>query len=386
MKVCLEAQPIVGMKTGIGRYVYNLIKAYNEMPLDLEISAFFLNGQKRFNEYSLFEKNEKLIKKETRFLPGAFSYYVWPIFPFPKIEWLAGEHDLYHCTNVLALPRTRGKILNTVYDVSFLRFPECAEQSNRNRLKKHFQKTMEQSDGIITISEFTKREVLEFFDYPEEKIYPILLGLEFDSSSLEISDSGADVSDPLGFSGQYLLHVGTLEPRKNIQLLVSAFNKLAASEKNIHLVLIGRRGWNCENLLKQIEGSPFRERIHEIGFLKDDDLVRVYRNAAVFVFPSIYEGFGFPPLEAMKCGTPVISSDAGSLLEVLGDSALLFNPDKTTPGNLAELIGSVLHDEIDRERLIQKGLAHARRYTWERTAQETLRVYKKLLLPADSRV
>jgi len=374
LKVCFDAQPIVGKRTGIGKYVYGLLKAYSQMPLELDISAFYFNAKKTFKEYSLFDRNKRLTNKEIKCLPGSYSFYVWPYFPYPKVEDLIGKHDVYHCTHSIGLPIKSGKSLITVYDLTYKRFPEYIEKENKKRLDKQFDNVINNAAGIITISEFSKNEIIDVYNIPKDKVHAIHLGLDFEEENYS---EKINIKDVLGFSDPYILNVSTIEPRKNNLLLIKAFNFLAKSDKKLNLVLIGNKGWKCDDTLYEIECSPYRSRIHVLGYLSDTAVKTIYKNASVFVFPSIYEGFGFPPLEAMQHNTPVISSNAASLGEVLKDAAMLFDPKETSPLDLSEMIAAVINSEELRNSLILKGKKVVKHYNWQRTADQTLAVYKK---------
>jgi glycosyltransferase involved in cell wall biosynthesis len=180
------------------------------------------------------------------------------------------------------------------------------------------------------------------------------------------------------FSQPYLLFVSTIEPRKNIQTLINAFNLLKQTVKlDHHLVLIGRKGWHYQPIFAAIENSPWTHHIHHLNYLSDEDVAFFYSKADVFVYPSHYEGFGLPVLEAMTLGAPVVTSNTSSLPEVAGDAALLIDPND--PMELAEAILKVISGSQFRQDLIHKGKARAKLFSWERTAKETLNAYKSLL-------
>jgi glycosyltransferase involved in cell wall biosynthesis len=187
-----------------------------------------------------------------------------------------------------------------------------------------------------------------------------------------------EASSEYDFSKPYLLFVSTLEPRKNINNLIRAFNLLKRKYKIEHqLVLIGQKGWNYEPIFREIERSAWRSQIHHLDYLSDEMVAVFYSKADAFVYPSHYEGFGLPVLEAMTLGAPVITSNTSSLPEVAGDAALLIDPDD--PTSLADAILKVIGDSQFRSELIQKGKERAKLFSWERTAQETLKAYKSLL-------
>lgn len=377
MKVCIDAQPFVSKRTGVGRYTYALVEAFSRKKLDMDISVFYFNARRNFKDQAMIRKNPRLKSREMKWIPGFVAHKFWNIFSFPRMELFTGKQDLFHFTNFTALPVKKGKVLLTICDATFKRFPKTMEKMNRQRFEKLLEKSMHVSSGIIAISEYTKKELMELFQYPEDRIFVTHLGI--DEKFKKVMDIAAleKLKKQYGINGPFILFTGTLEPRKNIPLLIQAFNVLAKSLKH-HLVIIGRKGWSYEKILKEIEDSPYQKRIHHLGYVKDHDLPGLYSAADLFVFPSLYEGFGLPPLEAMKCGTPVISSDQASLKEVLRDGAYFFNPYKTDAGMLAEICKEILLDEEKRQAFIKKGESVAGSYLWETTAEKTLEIYKKV--------
>jgi glycosyltransferase involved in cell wall biosynthesis len=378
MKICIEAQPFVADRTGVGRYTYNLVRSFSGMKLEDDFSVLYFNARGNFREQEMIRKNPRMTNREIKYIPGFLAYNLWTYLSFPPVELYAGFHDLYHFTNFTTLPVRRGKVIVSIYDATFKRYPQFMEKTNAARLERLMERTLFESDGIIVISEFIKKEMSSFFQYPEKRIYVTHLGIEEKFRKEDDGEKLKGVRKKYGIEEPFILHTGTLEPRKNITYLVRAFNEAAKKEKH-HLVIVGRLGWSYQAILKEIERSPYKDRIHHLGFVEDDDLPLLYSAADLFVFPSLYEGFGFPPLEAMACGLPVISSDRGSLSEVLRDGAALFNPEMTEPEGLAEMIVELLHDENKRNFLVEKGKAVSGKYTWENTARMTLDAYRETL-------
>ncbi|MCK5707553.1 MAG: glycosyltransferase family 4 protein [Candidatus Aureabacteria bacterium] len=377
MKICIEAQPFVAKRTGVGRYTYCLIESFAKRDLDCDISVFYFNARRNFKDQEMIKKNPRMKNKEIKYIPGFIAYKLWTYFSTPKVEFYAGEHDLYHFTNFVTLPVKKGKKLVTVYDASFKRFPEFAEEKNKARLERMLEETLDVADGLAVISEFTKKEIVTLFKYPEDKIFVTHLGV--DDCFKKVNDIAKldAIKIKYKINGPFLLFTGTLEPRKNIPLLIKAFNILAKNT-NYHLVIIGRCGWSYESILKEIEESRFSDRIHHLGYVKETDLPLMYSAADMFVFPTFYEGFGLPPLEAMRSGTLVISSDQASLKEVLKDGVVYFDPFKTTPDDLYDIIIDHIRNDAKRELIIKRGFDIANSYTWEKTADKTLEIYKKI--------
>jgi glycosyltransferase involved in cell wall biosynthesis len=221
------------------------------------------------------------------------------------------------------------------------------------------------------MTENTKRDIIHYLDFPAEKISVIPLASRYSETSYS---SNCDFN----FPHPYLLFVGTLEPRKNIENIVLAFNHL---KKNYsiphHLVLIGKKGWKYNKILRTISNSPYQNYIHHLDYLADDLVVKFYENTTAFIYPSHYEGFGLPVLEAMTLGTPVITSCTSSLPEVVGDAAVTVNPQNFL--ELATEIYRVISQPNLQEELRAKGKSRAKLFSWEQTARQTLQAYKSIL-------
>jgi glycosyltransferase involved in cell wall biosynthesis len=230
---------------------------------------------------------------------------------------------------------------------------------------------------IIAISENTKKDIIDYFGIDEEKIRVIYLGVDRQFSPQPDMDE-VGVLSKYNLPSGYILSVGTLEPRKNLIRLINAYKMVASSGEPVpKLVIVGGQGWGDEELGKVVRESGLIDLVILTGYVPDEDLPALYRNTTVFVYPSLYEGFGLPPLEAMACGTPVITSNVSSLPEVVGDAAILIDPYNTT--EIAQAIASVLKDKELRERLRMNGLARSNLFSWDKTARETLKLYQEVI-------
>ena len=237
---------------------------------------------------------------------------------------------------------------------------------------------MRAADAIITPTESVRREVCEHLKTSDAKVFAVPEAARacfrpIDFAATEIARRW------LGVNNDFLLTVGTIEPRKNLVTLVRAFEEVARSlpESNLQLVIAGGRGWLSGPIFQMMEKSPARDRIVLTDYLHDDDLRALYGSCRAFVYPSLYEGFGLPPLEAMACGAPVIASRIPALAETTGDAALLF--DHTSANDLAQKILALVGDENATQKLSKAGLKRASEFSWEQTAQLTLNVYIKAL-------
>lgn len=369
MDICLDYQPAVAQRAGIGRYT-RLLARY--LPGLLEqgdrLSLFYLDFSRKGDPPDA----PGAIDRPWRLLPGALLQQLWKRGLPPRFDQLAGKADLYHFTNFVIPPvSAKAKTISTIFDMSFARLPQCAEAKNLAYLEARIGKTVRRADAIITISRFSADEIASFHPEAEGKTFAIPLGLD-QTLAAPPADTVAEVRKRLGLEKPYILSVGTLEPRKNYTFLVDAFEALGRDD--VDLVIAGMPGWRYEPILEKIGKSPRAAQIHYLRFVQDADLAALYAGAELFALASLYEGFGFPPLEAMLCGTPVVSSAGGSLPEVLGDAADIVRG--YDAGEWAEALAKMLDDPGRRASFVARGTARARLYSWEETARKTLDVYR----------
>jgi glycosyltransferase involved in cell wall biosynthesis len=296
--------------------------------------------------------------------------------PLP-VDLLAGQADLFHGPS-FTLPPSRMPGLLTVHDLSFVRYPQGAHPPLLAWLSKAVPRSLRRARHVLADSQNTRLDLIELMQLPPERI--TVVGAGVDERFRRVADPGllAAVRVRYRLPGRFILGMSTLEPRKNFTGLIAAFNRLAADRNHpdLHLVIAGGKGWNYEPIFAAAEASPFRVRIHFPGFVADDDLPALYSLAELFAFPSHYEGFGIPVLEAMGCGTPVVCADNSSLPEVAGDAALLVKATDTDA--LADALDRLLTDLPRRERLVSLGFQQARRFTWAAAARRLLGVYEAI--------
>lgn len=282
---------------------------------------------------------------------------------------------LYHGTNY-DLPQFPGKKIVTIHDLSILTMPEFHPIERVNFLAKEIKRSIDNADAIITDSLFIKEEIVEHFKIDQKHIHVVNLahsGEFFQRDEL----ATLNTLNKYGLShGQYTLYAGTIEPRKNISNLINSYSRLPQTIRSKYpLVLVGHKGWNNEGIFELIENAQKEGWLIYLGFVTEDDLPLLYSGARLFAFPSIYEGFGLPVLEAMASGVPVVSSNRSSLPEVCGDAALLCDPNDIE-GLTAALLSGVT-DENWRNAAINKGLTRAQSFSWARCGDETIDIYEK---------
>ena len=277
--------------------------------------------------------------------------------------------DLLHCPAPLAPMRSPVPLVVTLYDTAGFDHPEWMTRENALHQRLVLAPALRRATRVITSSEFGRERIAHHTRVPGERIDVVPLGID-PVFSAGPADEAALAA--LGVEPPYVLAVGTLQPRKNLEAALTAFERLTG---DLRLVVAGSRGWSDDDLVRRVRESPAADRITLTGRVDDEQLATLYRAAECLVFPSRYEGFGLPPLEAMACGTPVVAANATSLPEVLGEAALLVDP--TDAGAIAEGIEQAVGP--GRDDLVQRGLAHAAGFTWARTADAVVEAYGKAL-------
>lgn len=282
--------------------------------------------------------------------------------------------DLTVFFNYLAPDGLRGKRIITIYDMVCGRFPETMDDRNRKLLSDHLQSSADKADAVMTISEFSRSEIMDLLGVTADKIYVAPCGVDsaFYCPGEDPDGDRAAVREKFGVE-DYILYVGTLEPRKNIGTLVKAFEKIASDHPSLSLVLAGGVGWHSESTLGLIENSPVKSRIVRTGYISNEDKRLLYRAARLFIFPSMYEGFGMPVTEAMACGTSCVIADTSSLPEVAGGLCPAVKYDDVD-GFATAINDSLAGDPSDPAAL----RAHVSQYTWSRAAGEYRRAIDKV--------
>jgi len=298
--------------------------------------------------------------------------------PLP-VEAFTGQVDLFHSPD-FTLPPTRARAVLTVHDLSFIRVPECAAPTLRAYLGKVVPRSVRRAHLILADSQNTKDDLVNLLGLAPEKVEVLYPGVEEHFRPVDDPALLEGVRRRYGLPPRFVLSLGTLEPRKNFPRLIEAFWLLVRSSplaSSLGLVIAGGKGWLYEDIFATVERLGLEEKALFTGFVAEGDLPALYSAADLFVYPSLYEGFGLPPLEAMACGTPVVASRSSSLPEVLGEAAILVDPTDTEA--LAAAMMQVLEDEPLREEMRQKGLRQARKFSWSGTARRLLELYRSCL-------
>ena len=376
MRIAFNASVLLAPLTGLGQYSRHLA---------MGLAAFQgVNADFFYGAYWSKEVRSAPLPAAASVLPWIrsnvpFSYELRRLVQTQRFKAHARPErfDIYHEPNILPLPFD-GLTVLTVHDLSWTRFPQLHPAVRVRAMNKYFEPGLKRASLILTDSEFVKRELMDVFGVRPELIVSVPLGVE-PLFRPQLPDETLSVLTRHGLQhGQYLLAVGTLEPRKNLQLALHAFMQLpSATRKHFPLVLVGMTGWHTSELEAQMAPLTRSGEVRQLGYLSRTDLATVMAGALTLIFPSIYEGFGLPPLEAMACGVPVIASDVSSLPEVVGDTGLLINPqDSQALANAIELMAT---DSTTREKLSKKALERSREFTWGRCVAQTVSAYRQVL-------
>ncbi|RON53527.1 glycosyltransferase family 4 protein [Pseudomonas frederiksbergensis] len=378
MKLVLSVEPIRFPLTGIGRYTYELALRLQQSS-DITDLQFFAG--RRFLPELPTAANESgsgygLKRAVQKNFLAVEAYRL--LMPMLRKAALKGHGDfLYHSPNYY-LPPFAGRSVATFHDLSPFTWAHCHAPQLVRYLQKELKATLVRADALITDSEFTRQELASYFSWPLERIHTVPLASSPEFYPRPREELRATLErHGLKVNG-YSLFVGTIEPRKNIETLLAAYSQLPmAVRTRWPLILTGYHGWRNDVIHQKLESARREGWAHYLGFVPSEDLPLLFAGARLFAFPSLYEGFGLPVLEAMSSGVPVVCSNSSSLPEVAGEAALMCAP--MDVDELTRLLERGLTDEVWRETAVVKGMNHARGFSWERCAQETLQVYQRVL-------
>lgn len=372
MRIGLDGYPLVSPKTGVGHYTFELATELARLAPD---HAFELIAPADFPAELLAQvssyPNLRAVSVKTNLITGR-----WWAVGLPRYVRRAGL-DLFHGTNYEVPLRHRERNVLTVHDLSLFTHPETHDKRIARRSRRRLPIMLRSAARIITPTEAVKLELIERFQIDPDVVTVTPEAPRKTFQPVPVSET-VEVKQGLGIADDFILFVGTIEPRKNLLTLVRAFAELLRNtEHQPQLVIAGPKGWLTTEFDREVAEGNFGDRLRLLGYVCDDDLRALFSSCQAFVYPSLYEGFGLPPLEAMACGAPVIASRIAAHIETLGAHAHLVEPDDAHA--LAKVIATLLENPHERERLSRSGLEHAARFSWEETARLTLRVYGELL-------
>jgi len=369
-KISLELQWAVGKKTGVGWYIYNIVKELSKSDRN-DYIAEFINFMGRHDVKSQIDYDIKI--KQNKMLTYTMYNFLTKKLNIRHNLIFGTKSDIYHFFNFTIPKNIKGKVINTIYDTVFISAPET--MGDRKELEE-YKYGAQKSDLIITISESAKNDIIKNLGVTEDKIEIVHPGIDLENYSQKYEKEELErIRKKYNLPSEYILYLGTIEPRKNIERIIKAFIKYKEKvDDDLKFVIVGKKGWKYENIMKLIESMG--TDIIITGYIDEEDKIPIYKLAQFFTFPSLYEGFGMPVLEAMAAGVPVVTSNVSSLPEVAGDAAILVNP--LNEDEIFEAYKKIRNDSNYREEMILKGYEQAKKYQWKKSVEVLEKVYEKM--------
>jgi len=375
-----------GRRTGVEEYTLNLLENLFKIDQKNEFVLFFNSFRASRINFTWIKKYPNVTLKKFNYPNKILNFLFW-YFNWPKIDNLIGGVDIFFIPNIIfGSVSKKVKLIVTIHDLSFEKYPETFS------LKRRFwhifinpKKICRQADKIIAVSESTKNDLVSLYKIKPEKVETILSGI---SEKFRVIDRNEEklikVKEKYNLPYRFMLYLGTIEPRKNISAIVTAYEALQNfSQKNkpsglnnCKLVIAGQKGWLTKKILTEINTSAYKKNIILVDFVEDEDKEYFYNLSSLFVYPSFFEGFGFPPLEAMKCGIPIIASNNSSLPEIVGRGGILVDPDK--PGEILEAMKQILDNKELWLKLKTDGLLISSNLNWGKTARKFINIANNL--------
>ena len=382
MKVSVNIQPLLhNAKSGVGFYEAGLLQSM----VKKKDTLFALNYFSGFKNRKVKEEkvqnylNDNVKIGVCKWFSATIYQMLWAFFPIPYRLFFHEKADISQFFNYYIPPGVNGKKVVVIYDTVIKDFPETVRLKTKVMLKLTLKKSIKRADKIITISDFSKKCIMHHFSIDEQKIEVIPCGVDH-TSFKKIDDQIfiESIKQKYRISGEYFLYLGNLEPRKNIERLIEAYALALKERRNLPtLVIAGGKGWLYSSIFQKVKQLDIAEQVHFTGYVEDDDVPVLMNGAQVFCFPSLYEGFGMPPLEAMACGTPVLVSHTSSIPEVVGECGIYVNPYSVE--QISQELIRLSNDVELRNELEKRGLERSRMFSWDISAEKLVLVYKKIL-------
>ncbi len=381
MKISADIQSLLlENRTGIGFYQTELMSALFGIDRDNEytLTYFALKDpeKKRARAMELFGTDKKL--EPCRWFSTSLAKKLWLLLPIPYRWFFHSRADVSLFFNFTVPPFAWGKKVVVIYDTVIRDFPETMSFKTKLVLSAELERSIKRADKIVTISEFSKSRIMLHYGVSGDKIAVVPCGIRSDLFNASYSENQVnEAKKRYNITGKYLLYLGTLEPRKNIERLVESYARLRSEKPDCPaLVIAGGKGWLYDPIFERVKSLGIEDSVIFTGYVRDEDVPLLMKGAVCFCFPSLYEGFGMPPLEAMACGTPVITSDCSSLPEVVGDAAVTVDPYSTD--ELYQALKRVTEDPAFRGELSRKGIEQSRKFSWEKSARIFLDTIQKM--------
>lgn len=370
LDVAFDATPLLGATAGVGAFCTGALLALAAVD-DVRVRAFAVSWRRRGRIVEHLPRGVAVVERP---MPARPVHRAWRRTSLPPIEWFTGRVDVVHGTNFIVPPARRAARVVTVHDLTTVRFPEMCDDYTQT-FPPLVRRAIREGAWVHTPSAFVREEVVELLGAAPERVRAVHHGIPPVEGCMAGPGDGSEGNDGGGavdvagagsgprVDGPYVLALGTIEPRKDLGTLIRAFDQLADRHRDLSLVVAGRAGWGVERLEAAMAASPWRDRVVRLGYVSQDHRSRLLRRATLFAFPSVYEGFGFPPLEAMAAGVPVVTTTAGALPEVVGDGAAVVEPGDADA--LAAAIDRLLVDDGARADLVARGHRRITAFSWQ---------------------
>ncbi len=372
LRVAIDATPLLGRPTGVGAFCAGVLGRLAEDP-DLSILAYALSWRGRNGLAGVVPPSVEVGRRP---MPAGALQRAWGRSSRPAARWFLGRPDVVHGTNFVVPPAPGAAEVVTVFDLTPVRYPELCNAATL-QFPTLIRRAVARGAWVHTLSEFVAGEIAGTLDVVPERIRVVPPGVPGVADGQPSGPGRAPAELPIDLPGgtrRYVLAIGTIEPRKDYPSLVAAFAEVARTHPDVALVIVGAEGWGTAALDRALASSPHRDRIWRIGWLGGPDLDRVLAGASVLAYPSVYEGFGFPPLQAMAAGVPVVATRAGAVPEAVGDGAVLVDPGDVD--GLSNALGRVLDDEALVADLVRRGHEQVGRLSWKDCATGLADLYR----------
>jgi glycosyltransferase involved in cell wall biosynthesis len=360
LRVAVDATPLLGFRTGVGVFCQHALEALVERS-ELEMSGFAVSWRRRGGIRGQLPQGVRVIDRP---MPARPLHRAWSRRPWPPLEWFTGPQEVVHGTNFVVPPTRRAAQVLTIHDLTPVRFPELCDDYTRT-FPAQVRLALRRGAWVHTPSRFVAEEVVDLLGANPARVRPVHHGVP--------PLPAPTAPGPPPVTGPFVLALGTIEPRKDLPSLVRAFDLMAAEVPEVSLVVAGADGWGTEAFAAAVRQAAHRGRIVRLGYVDTATRSALMATATVFAYPSLYEGFGFPPLEAMSMGVPVVTTDAGALPEVLEDAALTVPVGD--PERLGEALRVLVEDEGRREAVIAAGYQRVGRFSWARAGAGLAALY-----------
>jgi glycosyltransferase involved in cell wall biosynthesis len=365
LRVAIDANPLIGPRTGVGHVTARLVEGLAARP-DVELSGYAITRTGRRDLADLLPRG---VRAATSPIPARLVHPLWARWSWPTIERWTGPVDVVHSPNFIA-PPAHCPVIVSVHDLGFAKYPELC-RPEAAQLEPLLRRAIGRGAILHTGSDFVAAELREHFDLPAERVRRVYSGIATHPSAAAPAAGHA-----LAGGDRYVLAMGTVEPRKGLPHLVRAFDVVARDDPTVRLVIAGGDGWGVEPVVAAIAAARASDRVVRLGYVSDADHAALLAGARVLAYPSLYEGFGHPPFEAMAAGVPVVTTTAGSLPEVVGDAALLVPP--SDEAALADALHRVLTDDELRTTLIARGRVRAGAFPWSKAIPAFVDLYRSV--------